>query len=525
MNLYIAEIIVFIILAIILGIIIKFKKIEKIKLSISILISVFILAFLGTFIFEKPKMQLTNQQINMGVGEVQQINIEVGKVKDISKPQTTYHFRDITNQVQIKGKVDFNKIGEYEIKYSVPLIIGEYSEKQIINIIDTTSPKIMLNGEKELKLSYKAEYKEPGYSVEDNSMEELKDKVKTEKQEISETEYNIIYTVEDSSGNKATEIRKVSILDDIAPEIKLNGESNISITIGTKYEEKGAKALDEKDGDLTNNIQITGSVDTSKAGTYTITYKVKDSKGNEATATRKVTVNNKQTAQTITKPTQTVQPQNGTNGAKGVIYLTFDDGPSTTITPNILNILKQKNIKATFFILNYSSGTLENLVKREYNDGHTVAIHGYSHDYNAIYKSVDAYMNNITKLQEKIKKTTGYNTTITRFPGGSSNTVSRFNPGIMTKLTKEVIARGYKYFDWNVSSGDAGGARTSQDVYNNVTKNLRKDRSNVVLMHDFSGNTKTLNALLDIIDFGINNGYTFKAITQSTPMVTHGVNN
>ena len=134
-------------------------------------------------------------------------------------------------------------------------------------------------------------------------------------------------------------------------------------------------------------------------------------------------------------------------------------------------------------------------------------------------------MNNITKLQEKIKKSTGYATKITRFPGGSSNTASKYNPGIMTKLSKEVVSRGYKYFDWNVSSGDAGGAKSSQDVYRNVISGLNLNRANVVLMHDFSGNTKTVNALADIIDYGLKNGYTFSRITDSTPMVTHGVNN
>ena len=128
-------------------------------------------------------------------------------------------------------------------------------------------------------------------------------------------------------------------------------------------------------------------------------------------------------------------------------------------------------------------------------------------------------------MQDKIKKSTGYNATITRFPGGSSNIVSRYNPGIMSRLTKTVLDNGYKYFDWNVSSGDAGEAKSSSDVYYNVVSNLSKSRSNVVLMHDFNGNTKTLNALEDIIDYGISNGYTFGKITESTAMVTHSVNN
>ena len=270
------------------------------------------------------------------------------------------------------------------------------------------------------------------------------------------------------------------------------------------------------DGDLTDKIEKSGSVDTSKEGTYTITYKVSDNSGNEAEKTRKITVKEKKVAKEASG--------NAGNG-DGVIYLTFDDGPSTGITPHILNILKEKNVKATFFILNYNNDG-EKLVKREHNEGHTVAIHGYSHDYATIYKSEEAFMNNVTKLQSKINGSIGVSPKILRFPGGSSNTVSRkYNQGIMTRLTSLVLEKGFKYYDWNVSSGDAGGASSSSDVYHNVTSGLSKSKQNVVLMHDFSGNKKTLNALEDIIDYGIEHGYTFGRITESTPMVTHSVNN
>ena len=134
-------------------------------------------------------------------------------------------------------------------------------------------------------------------------------------------------------------------------------------------------------------------------------------------------------------------------------------------------------------------------------------------------------MENITKLQSKIKASTGYNATITRFPGGSSNKVSRFNPGIMTRLSKLVVERGYKYFDWNVSSGDAGGAKSADDVYNNVIKGISKSKQNVVLMHDTNAKSMTLQALPRIIDYGLANGYRFERITESTPMVTHKPNN
>lgn len=503
MELYILEINVFIMIAIILTIVLNVKKIKKIGLALGILVTILVTTLGLTFLLERPVVNITEKQLNL----------EVKQYTSIKVPKATYHFKDVTNMVKVTQDVDFNKVGTYEVKYEVPTLIGTYTINQIVNIIDTTAPKIILNGEQTYNQSYAKEYIDPGYNVIDNYDENLTEKVQINKEEINENEYNLVYTIEDSSGNKASETRKVYIIDDIPPVITLNGNENMQILLNSKYEEKGATANDEKDGDLTSKIEITGNVDTSKTGTYTITYKVKDNTGNETTKTRKVVVYKK-----------IVQAQNRTDGKKGVIYLTFDDGPTTSITPKILDILKEKNVKATFFILNYNSNT-ENLVKREISEGHTVGIHGYSHDYSAIYKSVDAYMNNITKLQEKIKNSTGYNATITRFPGGSSNTVSRYNPGIMTILSNEVVSRGYKYFDWNVSSGDAGGARTSQDVYNNVINGLRKNRANVVLMHDFSGNTKTLNALADIIDYGLNNGYTFSNITESTPMVTHNINN
>jgi len=208
---------------------------------------------------------------------------------------------------------------------------------------------------------------------------------------------------------------------------------------------------------------------------------------------------------------------------KGVIYLTFDDGPSSTITPKVLDILKKENIKATFFVLNYSDAN-EKLIKRIVAEGHTIGIHGYSHEYSQIYKSDEAFMNNIYKLQDKIYKSTGVKTMYMRFPGGSSNTVSKkYSKGIMTRLTKFVLSKGFKYFDWNISSGDAGGAKNSKAVYKNVTKSLSKKRGNLVLCHDI--HQKTLEALPDIIKYAKKEGYTFARIDDDTPMYAQHVNN
>ena len=451
----------------------------------------------------------------MDISQVE--TIEANDGKEVAKPKTKYHFMDVTNKVKVNGNIDYNKIGEYNLQFEVNTWIGKYTKNTKVKVVDTKAPEIILTGGEKVNNSYSKEFEEPGYKAIDEHDGDITDKVIVTKEEIDEEKYNIRYSIQDESGNKTEKIREVKIVDDIAPVITLKGAGTITINLNKKYEEKGAKAIDEKDGDLTNKIKIEGKVDTTKEGTYTVTYRVSDSKGNERVKTRKVIV--KKTL--VYKPTPN---QSGSKEAKGTIYLTFDDGPSTSITPKILDILKKKNVKATFFILNYDTAG-EKLVKREIAEGHSVGIHGYSHRYKDIYKSVDIYMANITKLQNKIKASTGVNTTITRFPGGSSNTVSRYNPGIMTILTKEVVKRGYKYYDWNVSSGDAGEAKTAEQVYNNVTSRLSKSKQNVVLLHDYAGNTKTLNALEGIIDFGLQNGYTFSKITPSTPMVTHTPNN
>ena len=500
---YLSEVIVLVIALLTLFIVFKVKHKKGLLKFLGISVGVFVIIFGITFVLEKPEIKLD---------EIKDIEVKSGE--KIVLPNASYHFQDVTNNGKIVGNIDYDKIGEYEVTYEVNTLIGKYSRKLIVKVVDTTPPEISLEGGEEYKQSYAKEYTEPGVKVIDNYDGDITDKVNITQEKIDDLNFTVKYEVKDSSGNKAEKIRKVTIVDDIAPVITLNGSDKMNITLNGKYEEKGATAIDEKDGDLTSKIQVEGSVDTTKEGTYTITYKVSDNSQNEGVQKRTVIVK-KQLVYDI-------QAKNG--GTAGTIYLTFDDGPSTNITPKILDILKNKNVKATFFILNYNSQG-EALVKRAYNEGHTIAIHGYSHDYNQIYKSEDAYMNNLISLQNKIKNSTGFTATITRFPGGSSNTVSKFNPGIMSRLCKLVVDRGFKYFDWNVSSGDAGGATNSDQVYNNVVKSLSKSRANVVLMHDFSSNAKVLDALPRIIDFGIENGYSFSKITENTPMVTHKPNN
>ncbi|MBQ9017003.1 polysaccharide deacetylase [Candidatus Saccharibacteria bacterium] len=204
-----------------------------------------------------------------------------------------------------------------------------------------------------------------------------------------------------------------------------------------------------------------------------------------------------------------------------IIHLTFDDGPGP-YTAKLLDILKKHNVKATFFVTGAGDDAL---ITREYNEGHAVGLHTYTHDYALVYSSVANFFADLYRVQDRVRDATGYTSTLIRFPGGSSNGVSAYYDGgihIMSQLVGEVSARGFTYFDWNVSSGDAGGATSPDQVYQNVTDNL-KPTSSVVLQHDIK--EFSVDAVERIIEYGQKNGYTFKKLDETSFAAHHGVNN
>lgn len=204
-------------------------------------------------------------------------------------------------------------------------------------------------------------------------------------------------------------------------------------------------------------------------------------------------------------------------------YLTFDDGPSDN-TLKILDILDQYKVKATFFVM--GTGKLS-YVKKIHDAGHTVALHTYSHDYSKIYRSQKAYFEDLEKIGSEVKKYTGVDSKVIRFPGGSSNTVSRsYCNGIMTALSTETANRGYVYFDWNVDSTDASGNNVPvSKLVNSIKTYGGRNKQDVVLMHDTAAKDTTVQALPQIIEYYISKGYTFAPLTVQTPPVTHGINN
>lgn len=412
-------------------------------------------------------------------------------------------------EVQISGSVDMTKLGTYQITYKAQYLWAVKTVKREVRVVDTTAPVITLKTVPGYMTLPGEEYVEEGYTAIDDYDGDITDKVQVR------IENDVVYyTVKDSSGNETTAERPIVRADVTPPVITLKGEASMSINAGTAYMEPGYTANDNIDGDITDRVEISGSVNIYHAGTYTLTYTVTDSNGNQATAQRTVTV----------KPLS--QPTTNTPSGK-VIYLTFDDGPSK-YTDTLLELLERYNAKATFFIVN-TRNQMSKRLNAIVAGGHGIGIHSVTHEYSEIYASEEAFFNDLYGMQKIIKDYTGVTTTLMRFPGGSSNNVSKkYNVGIMTRLTQAVTDLGFQYFDWNVSSGDAGGvsgtkAEKTAQVVANVINGIQGKKYAIVLQHDI--HDFSVDAVEEILIWGYQNGYTFEALTSSSPTCHHTVNN
>jgi len=308
-------------------------------------------------------------------------------------------------------------------------------------------------------------------------------------------EYNINY----KWGIKS-KTTTISVVDKTAPVIHLQGAKTVYAKDSRNLEgaEKGVTVTDNYDKDIKVSRRDTNKISDTE---YEFVYTAIDSSGNMSIAKRKIVI------------------------ATGVVIcLTFDDGPSS-VTPEVLDVLKENNIKATFFILDYSEQS-KSMIQRIIDEGHTLAIHGMSHDYSKIYASAEATLENFTSLQKKIKKDFNYDVKYVRFPGGASNTISRnYCEGVMTEAVKKVQEENLEYYDWNVDVDDAGSARTPSEIYNNFVDGILPGVENIVLMHDGEGHMPTAKALQEIINYAKENGYVFTAISENTTPAKHSVNN
>ena len=461
------------------------------KIIIISIIAVFILTIINIIIFLPPTFKFKSKDLTIEYGTKYQ-----------ETPYKVERFgKDYTKKVTVKNNINYQKLGTYHLTYQVKIGLITFKEIRNLKLVDNTKPELILTGSPEVLVCPNQKYTEEGYKATDNYDGDITSKVK-----VKERENTLFYTVKDSSNNKTTMTRKITYEDKTAPIITLSNPNKETIYVGGAYHKSDYTATDNCDGDITSKVVVTENVDPNKTGTYNITYHVTDNANNSTEVVKVIKV--------IARPTYD-------SNSLGVIYLTFDDGPKEGTTNTILDILKEEGIKATFFVTN--SGP-DYLIKREYDEGHTVALHTASHNYATLYQSVEAYFNDLSTVQNRVERITGYKSMIIRFPGGSSNTISRrYCQNIMSTLTSEVLNRGYHYFDWNISSGDAGSVKTASGVYNNVVNNLSKTRTNMVLMHDIKSYTK--DALRDIIRYGKENGYRFERITMDTKMITQRVNN
>lgn len=196
------------------------------------------------------------------------------------------------------------------------------------------------------------------------------------------------------------------------------------------------------------------------------------------------------------------------------VFLTFDDGPTETVTPYILDLLKQENIKATFFVLGIRVEANPKLVRREYEEGHFIANHGYSHKYSSIYSSPQSVLDEYNTTNNAIKNALGmqnYNSLVFRFPGGATG--GKYHD-IKQEAKQMLKQRGIASLDWNALTNDAAGANTKEKIMANFYETVENKTSIVILMHDASDKILTYECLPEMIQYFRNNGYSFKTLND-----------
>lgn len=198
------------------------------------------------------------------------------------------------------------------------------------------------------------------------------------------------------------------------------------------------------------------------------------------------------------------------------VYLTFDDGPSAR-TAEVLDILKENGVKATFFVTGQTSELAQEMMKRIVNEGHTIAVHTYTHRYTEIYASVEAYLADFQRIYSWVHQVTGVYPQIFRFPGGS---VNAYNKGIYQELAAEMDRRGFVHYDWNAMCGDADGkTHTPEELAQNSLAMVGRKHV-IVLMHDSAVRQTTVACLPAVIAGYRNAGYTFAPLTPEVKAIT-----
>ena len=396
------------------------SKTKKVKIVI-IVFSITLLVFLGISLYFllKPSLQTNKFKKTVNVNYQSKYKNNPGLVCYGNK------FNCKKLKYKVKGKIDTSKLGKYKIEYTFKYKNINKKINQTVYVKDLEKPKIEIDA-KTVSVCPNYKIDDIKIKVSDNYDKEIEKNIK---KKFNKKNNKVIISVKDRSGNIAKKELDAVIEDKKGPIIKINGSKDKTIFVGQKYEDEGASATDNCDDNI--KVETSSDLNTSVAGTYHITYSAKDLSGN--TSEEKRTINVK-----------TIENAN-------VVYLTFDDGPSE-YTNELLDILKKYNVKATFFVTGNGE---DSVIKREFDEGHKIALHTFSHDYSYVYSSIDNYYNDLYAIKDRVKRITGFDSNLIRFPGGSSNTVSISYDGgieIMSKLVNDVESKGFHYFDWNLSN-------------------------------------------------------------------------
>lgn len=421
--------------------------------------------------------------------------IEINSVVDFSKFLKDVKGGDIHDVKIDSSAVNVKKIGEYQVIY-------KYQDEEVklkVKVVDTTAPEFEVQTQS-VALHQTIDPSKLVKNIKDASQTTVNFAKKYNFNQIGEQEVEVI--VSDEYKNSATQKVKVKVVEDKKAPVIIAG--NASVIVGSTIDLKTLVSIkDDLDDKPTLTVEA-GQFDVQKQGSYQVKYLAADASGNKS------------------EKTIIIQVIDKTGEDEKVVYLTFDDGPSH-YTPQVLDILDRYHCKATFFITGMNSA-YRKYISIAHDKGHTIGLHTYSHSYSKVYASVDAYFKDLEKVGQLAKDYIGFVPKYIRFPGGSSNAVSKkYTKGIMSKLTKMVEEKGYIYYDWNAENGDGYAKMSQSEMYKRATSSSAKKI--MILMHDANGKQNTVDTLPKIIEYYQKKGYTFKAIDDSSIVPHQHVNN
>lgn len=422
-------------------------------------------------------------------------------VEILSSPNPYKFIKTIKNaqrdQVQIVGEIDTSSLGTHTFQYR----LLKKTFTLYYTVVDTITP-IVETKDAYVTIGERGDPNDFIASIQDATKTIVKFDKEYEFTTLGDVHIGIL--VEDE-GKNSTKINATAhvVPKDTTPPI-IHNVSDKTIRVGERINLLDTiYANDDRDGKLAVTLQE-DNLDTQTPGFYKIRYEAIDKAGNKATKECNITVLPKATGNKI-------------------LYLTINHGPSEH-TPNILAILKTYHVKATFFVTGQNPMQIP-YIKQVFQQGHAIGLQTYSNAYAHIYSSDTAFYQELSKIADVVKAQTGQEPKILRFPGGSSNTLSKnYSVGIMSRLTTSVQRKGYQYYDWNCAIGDSNPSLPSS-ILIETAKSCDIGGPIMMLTHDQSRSNATVEALPAIIEYYKKQEYTFETINPTVDGFHHFINN